>query len=105
MAKKKKTSDNLGARLTLVMKSGKYSLGYKSTIKTLRSGKCKLVLIGTICLLLFSFVRVRVCFVHCEWFFVFVSGFSPLVVEGRRGAIRVWGVWGGRESPTPGHVP
>lgn len=47
MAKKKKTSDNLGARLTLVMKSGKYSLGYKSTIKTLRSGKCKLVLIGT----------------------------------------------------------
>lgn len=48
MAKKKKTSDNLGARLTLVIKSGKYSLGYKSTIKTLRSGKCKLVLIGTL---------------------------------------------------------
>jgi len=46
MAKKKKSSNNLGARLALVMKSGKYSLGYKSTIKTLRSDKCKLVLIG-----------------------------------------------------------
>ncbi|OSX72408.1 hypothetical protein BU14_0438s0003 [Porphyra umbilicalis] len=47
MAKKKKSSNNLGARLALVMKSGKYSLGYKSTIKTLRSDKCKLVLIAS----------------------------------------------------------
>eukprot|EP00172_Hildenbrandia_rubra_P004669 Plantae.Rhodophyta-Hildenbrandia_rubra.ctg9926.p2 GENE.Plantae.Rhodophyta-Hildenbrandia_rubra.ctg9926~~Plantae.Rhodophyta-Hildenbrandia_rubra.ctg9926.p2 ORF type:complete len:111 (+),score=14.19 Plantae.Rhodophyta-Hildenbrandia_rubra.ctg9926:303-635(+) len=48
MAKgKKKTSDNINSRLALVMKSGKYTLGYKSTIKTLRSGKCKLVLIAS----------------------------------------------------------
>jgi len=29
------------------MKSGKYTLGYKSTLKTLRSGKAKLVIISS----------------------------------------------------------
>lgn len=48
MAKgKKKATDNINSRLGLVMKSGKYTLGYKSTIKTLRTGKCKLVLIAS----------------------------------------------------------
>lgn len=48
MAKaKKKTTENVNARLALVMKSGKYTLGYKSTIKTLRSGKAKLILIAS----------------------------------------------------------
>lgn len=47
MAKKNKTGENLGSRLALVMKSGKYTLGYKSTLKSLRSDKCKLVLICT----------------------------------------------------------
>ena len=46
MAKgKKKNSENVNARLALVMKSGKYTLGYRSTIKSLRSGKTKLILI------------------------------------------------------------
>mmetsp|Transcript_11885 Transcript_11885/g.20371 ORF Transcript_11885/g.20371 Transcript_11885/m.20371 type:complete len:111 (-) Transcript_11885:129-461(-) len=50
MVKKvKKSADNVGARLALVIKSGKYTLGYKSTLKTLRSGKCKLVLIASNC--------------------------------------------------------
>ncbi|CAE7175165.1 RPL30, partial [Symbiodinium pilosum] len=31
------------------MKSGKYSLGYKTTLKTLRQGKSKLVLISNNC--------------------------------------------------------
>lgn len=31
------------------MKSGKYSLGVKSTLKTLRSGKAKLVIIAANC--------------------------------------------------------
>merc|ERR1712116_49755 len=35
------------SRLALVMKSGKYTLGYRSTLKTLRQGKAKLVIIGT----------------------------------------------------------
>lgn len=48
MAKtKKKTTENVNARLTLVMKSGKYTLGYKSTVKTLRTGKAKLILIAS----------------------------------------------------------
>ncbi|CEQ41534.1 SPOSA6832_03253, partial [Sporobolomyces salmonicolor] len=44
--KVKKSADNINARLALVIKSGKYSLGYKSTLKAMRSGKSKLVLIS-----------------------------------------------------------
>ncbi|CDF36029.1 60S ribosomal protein L30 [Chondrus crispus] len=44
---KKKTTENVNARLALVVKSGKYTLGFKSTIKTLRSGKAKLILIAS----------------------------------------------------------
>ena len=31
------------------MKSGKYSLGYKSTLKTLRQGKAKLIILSSNC--------------------------------------------------------
>ncbi|CAG5122686.1 unnamed protein product [Candidula unifasciata] len=44
--KAKKTADNINSRLALVMKSGKYVLGYKQTLKTLRAGKAKLVIIA-----------------------------------------------------------
>ncbi|PKX99881.1 L30e-like protein [Aspergillus campestris IBT 28561] len=44
--KSKKSGDTINSRLALVMKSGKVTLGYKSTIKTLRSGKAKLVIIA-----------------------------------------------------------
>merc|ERR1712013_861376 len=44
---KKKGSESINSRLALVMKSGKYTLGYRSTLKTLRQGKAKLVMIGT----------------------------------------------------------
>merc|ERR1711916_74070 len=50
MAKKsKKGQDNINSRLALVMKSGKYTLGYKTVLKSLRSGKSKLVLIANNC--------------------------------------------------------
>ncbi|CAG8738236.1 3266_t:CDS:2 [Gigaspora margarita] len=37
--KSKKSAESINSRLQLVMKSGKYTLGYKSTLKTLRQGK------------------------------------------------------------------
>ncbi|VUC24260.1 unnamed protein product [Clonostachys rosea] len=43
---KNKSSDTLGQRLALVVKSGKISLGYKTSLKALRSGKAKLILIA-----------------------------------------------------------
>ena len=39
--------EGINTRLALVMKSGKYTLGYRSTLKTLRQGKAKLVIIAT----------------------------------------------------------
>ena len=45
--KQKKTIESINARLALVMKSGKYTLGYKSTLKSLRLGKSKLVILAS----------------------------------------------------------
>ncbi|CAI4225483.1 unnamed protein product [Auanema sp. JU1783] len=42
----KKNADNINSRLSMVMKTGKYVLGYKETLKTLRNGKAKLILIA-----------------------------------------------------------
>ncbi|KAE9987674.1 hypothetical protein EG328_001907 [Venturia inaequalis] len=50
--KSKKTADSINSRLALVMKSGKVTLGYSSTLKSLRSGKAKLVIIAYEALLL-----------------------------------------------------
>ncbi|KAJ3257094.1 60S ribosomal protein L30 [Terramyces sp. JEL0728] len=47
--KVKKSVDNINSRLSLVMKSGKTTLGYKSTLKTLRNGKSKLVILSGNC--------------------------------------------------------
>lgn len=44
--KQKKTVENINARLALVMKSGKVVLGYKQTLKALRNGKAKLIIIA-----------------------------------------------------------
>jgi large subunit ribosomal protein L30e len=41
--------NNLNAALKLVMKSGKYKLGYRETLRTLRSGRSKLVLVSNNC--------------------------------------------------------
>merc|ERR1712057_135536 len=47
--KSKKGAESINSRLSLVIKSGKFSLGYKSTLKQLRAGKAKLVIISTNC--------------------------------------------------------
>lgn len=44
--KTKKTIESINSRLALVMKSGKYVLGYQQTLKSLRQGKAKLVIIA-----------------------------------------------------------
>ncbi|KAI2629992.1 50S ribosomal protein L30e-like protein [Xylaria nigripes] len=48
MAGKKirKDANSINSKLALVIKSGKVTLGYKSSIKSLRSGKAKLVIIA-----------------------------------------------------------
>lgn len=47
--KKSKNQDNINSQLTLVMKSGKYVLGLKQTLKAIRSGKAKYVIISSNC--------------------------------------------------------
>lgn len=42
----KKAMESINARLQLVMKSGKYTLGYRTTLRTLRQGKAKLVILA-----------------------------------------------------------
>ncbi|KAK2175111.1 hypothetical protein NP493_749g00032 [Ridgeia piscesae] len=44
--KSKKAIESINSRLGLVVKSGKYVLGYKQTLKTLRQGKAKLIIIA-----------------------------------------------------------
>lgn len=42
----KAAKEGINSKLALTIKSGKYHLGYKSVLKTLRSGKAKLILIS-----------------------------------------------------------
>lgn len=44
--KSKKDANSINSKLALVMKSGKVTLGYKSSLKSLRSGKAKLIIIA-----------------------------------------------------------
>ena len=46
---KKSGTEGFAGQLKLVMKSGKSKLGYKECLKTLRTGKAKLVLIASNC--------------------------------------------------------
>ena len=48
-SKKKSATEGITQRLQLVIKSGKYTMGYKSTLKSLRNGKSKLVIISSNC--------------------------------------------------------
>ncbi|KAI3833830.1 hypothetical protein MKX03_002172 [Papaver bracteatum] len=47
--KMKKTHESINNRLALVMKSGKYTLGYKTVLRTLRSSNSKLIIISNNC--------------------------------------------------------
>lgn len=55
----KKAAESINSRLALVMKSGKYTLGYKSTLKSLRKGTCKIVLNSFA-----SFMSLMFCFCY-----------------------------------------
>nr|XP_025850776.1 60S ribosomal protein L30-like [Vulpes vulpes] len=45
----KKSLELINSRLQLVMKSGKYVLGYKQTLKMMRHGKAKLAILANNC--------------------------------------------------------
>ena len=49
VASKGRGGDSVAAKLALTMKSGKVSLGYKSTLKQLRNGKAKAILVANNC--------------------------------------------------------
>ena len=48
--KKQKVADqNINNKLKLVIQSGKYKIGYKNTLKSLRAGQARLILIANNC--------------------------------------------------------
>lgn len=48
--KKSKTKvDTINSKIAIVMKSGKYALGFSQTVSTLRQGRSKLIVIGNNC--------------------------------------------------------
>ncbi|KAL5697393.1 60S ribosomal protein L30 [Ranunculus cassubicifolius] len=47
--KTKKTHESINNKLALVMKSGKYTLGYKTVLDSLRNSKGKLIIISNNC--------------------------------------------------------
>mmetsp|Transcript_69265 Transcript_69265/g.144411 ORF Transcript_69265/g.144411 Transcript_69265/m.144411 type:complete len:111 (+) Transcript_69265:3233-3565(+) len=51
MVKKKVKKDNQGIsnKLRLIVKSGKFSMGYKTTIRKLKDGRCKLIIVADNC--------------------------------------------------------
>merc|ERR1711918_69660 len=49
MQGKKAAEQNINSKLNLVVKSGKFKIGYRNTIKTLRAGDSKLILIANNC--------------------------------------------------------
>ena len=61
----KKSTDNINNKLQLVMKSGKYTLGYKTVLRTLRNSKCKEALPC------YSFFRKFMN--RCPWMFAYVT--------------------------------
>nr|XP_003406346.1 60S ribosomal protein L30-like [Loxodonta africana] len=50
--KTKKSLESINSKLQLVMKTGKYVLGYKQTLKMIRQGRAKLVIFTNNCLAL-----------------------------------------------------
>ncbi|XP_047558967.1 60S ribosomal protein L30-like [Lutra lutra] len=47
--KTKKSLESINSRLQVITKSGKYVLGYKQTLKMIRHGKAKLVILANNC--------------------------------------------------------
>merc|ERR1712224_1148764 len=49
MQGKKGAETNINAKLNLVIKSGKFQIGYRNTIKSMRRGEAELILIANNC--------------------------------------------------------
>merc|ERR1711898_3928 len=47
MGKKVNQQDNMNQKLALVIRSGKYKIGYKNALKSVRQGQSKLILIAS----------------------------------------------------------
>ncbi|MES1911655.1 MAG: 60S ribosomal protein L30, variant 2 [Cercozoa sp. M6MM] len=47
--KQRKSAETINSRLALVMKSGEVLLGYKQTLKAIRNGKAKVVILSNNC--------------------------------------------------------
>ena len=47
--KKKAQEQNINNKLKLVIQSGKYKIGYRNTIRSMRAGQAKLILISNNC--------------------------------------------------------
>ncbi|KAK7555115.1 50S ribosomal protein L30e-like protein [Phyllosticta citricarpa] len=103
--KKNKTADSINSRLALVMKSGKVTLGYKSTLKTLRSGKAKLVIIAANTPPLRKSeleYYAMLAKTHVHHFGGSNSTCTPLATQGPRSAIAHWPTLVSlRKSPRP----
>lgn len=62
----KKSLESINSRLQLVMKSGKYVLGYKQSQKMIRQGKAKLVILANNCpALRYVHINVRIINLAC----------------------------------------
>jgi large subunit ribosomal protein L30e len=44
-----KTSENINNKLRLALKSGKFTIGYNTTNKSLKEGECKMIIISNNC--------------------------------------------------------
>jgi|Transcript_11128 large subunit ribosomal protein L30e len=49
MNKKKNNNEGIISKLRLIIKSGKLTIGFKTTIRSLKDGKCKLVIVANNC--------------------------------------------------------
>lgn len=47
--KNKKLNEKLSRKLKLVTKSGKFSIGYNTTNKSIKNGNCKLIIVANNC--------------------------------------------------------
>mmetsp|Transcript_13488 Transcript_13488/g.33917 ORF Transcript_13488/g.33917 Transcript_13488/m.33917 type:complete len:110 (+) Transcript_13488:601-930(+) len=47
--KPQKTIENIGNKLRLVVKSGKFTIGYNTTNKSLKEGECKIIIVANNC--------------------------------------------------------
>ena len=64
-----KSSETIISNLKLIVKSGRYTMGYRTTIKTLQEGTCKLVIIADNCpptrrLEIEYYAMLNKCYVH-----------------------------------------